>query len=169
MMPREQIASVPYAMIASTVPDGTVTAAKLADGAANANLKSGGHIVLSPDANKLVKLAVLRQDNTSNDYESNQVMLMGWGSITGNNTASLTENINFGITFSNTPIVIANFVGYHVIGGGYPPGWDNVYGVTANAQHPTTTGFKLTLYSTEGPFGSSYDWQYTWIAIGTLD
>jgi len=33
MTPREQIASVPYAMIASTVPDGSVTAAKIADGA----------------------------------------------------------------------------------------------------------------------------------------
>ena len=33
MTPREQIASVPYAMIASTVPDGSVTTAKIADGA----------------------------------------------------------------------------------------------------------------------------------------
>jgi len=33
MTPREQIASVPYAMIASTVPDGSITTEQIADGA----------------------------------------------------------------------------------------------------------------------------------------
>jgi len=33
MTPREQIASVPYAMIASSVPDGSITTVKIADGA----------------------------------------------------------------------------------------------------------------------------------------
>jgi len=49
MEPREQIASAPYAMIASTVPDGSITTGKLADGAVTqakaptlARAKSGG-------------------------------------------------------------------------------------------------------------------------------
>ena len=48
MTPREQIASVPYAMIASTVADGSVTTAKIADGSiTEAKLASGLSLIPS--------------------------------------------------------------------------------------------------------------------------
>ena len=47
MTPREQIASVPYAMIASTVADGSITTAKLADGAINGDKVLPGTLSLT--------------------------------------------------------------------------------------------------------------------------
>ncbi len=47
MTPREQIASVPYAMIASTVPDGAVTTEKIADEAVT-QAKLGADVSLEP-------------------------------------------------------------------------------------------------------------------------
>ena len=41
MRPREQVASVPYAMIASTVADGSITTVKIADGAVTTSKLSG--------------------------------------------------------------------------------------------------------------------------------
>jgi len=50
MTPREQIASVPYAMIASTVPDGSVTTEKLADAAVTGDkLNTDNGLVVSGD------------------------------------------------------------------------------------------------------------------------
>ena len=87
MEPREQIASVPYAMIASTMPDGSVTAGKIADGAVTSRkLKStyafkkltDGEVVASVGTTETVLSLTLvtetesvifafSQANTSND------------------------------------------------------------------------------------------------------
>jgi len=141
MSPREQIASVPYAMIASTVPDGaittgkiadeavtqaklgadvsleppdgSITTAKIADGAVtSAKLEhSGPHIPITPDENGLVKMAVMRQDHTTATYSNNQVILTGWTYIVGAGDNDRTVVPTFGVTFASPPIVITSGCG----------------------------------------------------------
>ncbi len=70
------------------------------------------HITLTPGTNKLVKISVLRQDNTTNTYSNSSVVLTGWGFFVGDGASSYTKTISFGITFSGSePIVLASLLG----------------------------------------------------------
>ena len=204
MTPREQIASVPYAMVASTVADGAITTAKIADEAVtqaklgsdvslesldgsiatakiadgavtSAKLEhSGPHIPITPDENGLVKMAVLRQDRTTDVYSNNQVVLTGWGAIQGDNTRRIGESITFGITFSTAPVVTVALVGRHTS----PPSAitdladsSRVLENSISIQSITTGGFEVTMDRPDSEdvllVGSYYG--YSWIAIGTLE
>ena len=150
MTPRVQLGSVPFAVQALTVPDGSVTTekiadeavteaklgadvsleppdgsittAKIADGAVtSAKLEhSGPHIPITPDENGLVKMAVMRQDGATNAYSNNQVILTGWRYIVGAGDNDRTVVPTFGVTFASPPIVITSGCGARNTADGNP-------------------------------------------------
>jgi hypothetical protein len=197
-----QLGTVPFAVQALTVPDGSVTTekiadeavtqaklgsdvslepadgsvttAKIADGAVtSAKLEhSGPHIPITPDENGLVKMAVLRQDDTTNTYLANQVILTGWGFIKGSGTGDyVVEDVTFGVTFSDIPIVVCSSSGWK--DGSDPISAGNFTQhekLLANAQMVTATGFKATVRDSSGAtIANSRRVGYHWIAIGTLE
>ncbi len=205
MTPREQIASVPYAMIASSVADGSITTEKIADEAVtqaklgtdvsleppngsittekiadeavtSAKLEhSGPHIPITPDENGLVKMAVLRQDRTTDVYSNNQVILTGWGFINGNGVNPiLSETVTFGVTFGTRPIVLIMTLGEAT---GDPAHVGDFTPIGAEAGMPlfragsiTTGQFTATVVKDDSTtLESNRRLGYAWIAIGTLE
>lgn len=166
MTPRQPLASVPFAL-RGDVADASITGAKLAPLAANDNLKSGGHIVLDPDPDRLVKLAALRQDNTTNNYLENQVILTGWGVKQGNNADQMEETVSFGVTFAEPPILVVNFAGRSTSSDFTTPksyDWVTQYGYNIS-----TSGFTWRSHKLNGTgHDTGYYFFYTWVAIGTL-
>ena len=136
-------------------------------------IANSDHLRLTPGANRLVKTAVLRQDNTTNVYKSNQVVLTGWGWIVANDTEEVSESVNFGLTFSEKPVVVANAMGYR---DDRDPGdigdvqyaWGKLNAVAGNIGN---SGFTVTINRNDGQSlgGSNRRLMYSWIAIGTLN
>lgn len=136
-------------------------------------IANSDHLRLTPGANRLVKTAVLRQDNTTNVYKSNQVVLTGWGWIVANDTEEVSESVNFGLTFSEKPVVVASAMGYR---DDRDPGdigdvqyaWGKLNAVAGNIGN---AGFIVTINRNDGQSlgGSNRRLMYSWIAIGTLN
>lgn len=200
MEPRVQLGSVPFAVQALTVPDesvttnkladgavtqaklgsdisleppdGSITTAKIADGAVtSAKLEHAGpHIPITPDENGLVKLAVMRQDDTTDSYKNNQVILTGYGYAAGTGAAYVDETVDMGVTFSDYPIVLVSFAGIQYNDGTSYPDTSTlqVFVTPFDIDHGT---FKVRVQqaspgNTIGPTDNVF---YTWIAIGTLE
>jgi hypothetical protein len=166
MSPRQPLTSVPFSL-RGDVADASITASKLAPSAANDNLKSGGHVVLDPDPGKLVKLAALRQDNTTDNYLDNQVILTGWGVKQGDSADQMEESVSFGVTFAEPPIVLVNFAGRSTSSDFTTPkssDWVSQY-----AYKISTSGFTWRSHKLNGVgHDTGYYFFYTWVAIGTL-
>lgn len=154
-----------------------VKSPQLAAGVANENLKSSGHIVLTPDASKLVKVTVLEQIDTANTYRNNAVILTGWGAKIGNNTAVLSETVTFGITFATLPIIVIGNTANRPSGGAPAALSDftNHSGyqcaeVISAAVGSFIAGLTVSADGGGGTrsFASSTYYGYTWIAIGSL-
>ena len=176
MEPRELLASVPYAFQAVEVPDGSITTEKIADGAVtSAKLEhSGPHIPITPDENGLVKMAVMRQDITTDTHSNNQVILTGWGFATGDGSnTGLSKQITFGVTFSAAPVVIVSNLGTKA--GSDPASIGELVTPSGNyhafyAYNIVTTGFLSRIDQEVGaPIGSGVRVGFSWIAIGTLE
>jgi hypothetical protein len=202
MTPRVQLGSVPFAVQALTVPDGSVTTPKIADAAVtqaklgedvslvplngsittekiadgavtSAKLEhSGPHIPITPDENGLVKMAVLRQDDTTNTHLPNQVVLTGWGFITVSADPTWTsEHVSFGTTFSSKPVILVSPLMREHYGqtpddiGDFP----NTHKMCAAAHAISTTGFDVYLWRSDSTLRDDGNYGYTWIAIGTLE
>lgn len=129
-----------------------------------------GNIVLTPEASKLVKIAALRQDITTDSYKNNSVILTGWGFIAGAAAPEVSGSVTFGITFLVAPIVVAVSAGYR--DDSNPTGVGD--GLAASAFQVsiggiTTTGFNVKIGTMDGiNIGASRRTLYTWIAIGAL-
>ena len=135
---------------------------------------STSHLTLTPGSNKLVKVAVLRQDDTTNAYKNNQVILTGWGYKVGNGTRDLEDAVSFGITFLDVPIVLVSGVLYST---SVPTSLsDLIFGnndrggiATAGPKSISTTGFTASMAAESTiTFATTEYYGYTWIAIGTL-
>lgn len=129
------------------------------------------HITITPGSSKLVKIAVLQQNDTTNAYVNSSVVLTGWGHITGNGTAVIAETVTFGITFAAAPIVISSALGYK--DSSDPTAIGQLARVTSNESYSTngditTTNFSIGLRNTTATFGATTRFGYTWIAIGSL-
>lgn len=135
------------------------------------------HIAIKGKGDSLVKIAVLTQNNTTNAYKNNSVILTGWGFILGNSGVAMSESITFGITFSEAPIVVIGGAGQR--GSSDPsaigdlnaqPGY-----VMAETYSITTTGFSAGLSrATTGAggaqsFSSTMRYGYNWIAVGAFN
>jgi len=139
---------------------------------ADAGISTIDHIVLTPAASKLVKLAVYRQDITTNAYKNNTVILTGWGFILGDNAANpLLKQITFGITFSVLPIIVGNYAGFK--NNSDPADVGELIGVpdlnTWGFYNHATDGVRFAIHRTAGAWPNTYRVGYTWIAIGVLN
>lgn len=142
---------------------------RLADGEVFAGTTQ--HLKLFAGTNKLVKTSLLRQDDTTNTYQSgNSVILTGWGHMEPNASQG-TETITFGVTFARRPIVVATWGGDATGDATYGAGGNNVKGLaTCKAEAITTTGFDIRIRTTDGTaWGATDSVFYQWIAIGELD
>lgn len=131
---------------------------------------SAEHLRLVAGTNKLVKTTVLRQDNTTNTYQSgNTVILTGWGFIRSlNGTTYLTKTVTFGVTFAAAPIVLITQNSLYV----------NASDATAITQFTsqntqptglkgiTTTNFVAGIQDAAGSTNNQFG--FMWMAIGEI-
>lgn len=162
-------------------------AAKNAAGSVNANIakidasdnlqigEEGvvGHTVINAGTSKLVKIKALRQDNTTDSYQANTVILCGWGFITGTGAARyINKTITFGVTFAAPPIMMCSITGYK--SGADPSSLADVDGslagdVYASAQKPSATSFTGQCAMTDSVnITNGVRIIFTWAAIGVL-
>lgn len=135
------------------------------------NASGANHIALSAGTSKLVKLTVLRQDDTTNTYQvGNSVMLTGWGVMTPGVAAQANETVTFGVTFTQRPIVVITAGGDAVAATTYGSGGDNIKdGIVFKAHTITTTNFVAKFISRDASnFGAGNTVFYQWIAIGEI-
>lgn len=136
--------------------------------------KSDGHVVVTPDADKFFKFQTLRQDDTSNTYVSNQVVVSGWGWVAGDGVnPNEEESVSFGVTFATRPIVVVVSSGANTSSNpthqGDTTGTTTGRRLNAQAREVTTTGFNVLIQETEeSVITSGTRCIYQWIAIGTL-
>jgi len=123
------------------------------------------HIVLTPGTSKLVKVAVLRQDNTTNAYENNSVVLTGRKPITLlSGTPYGTATVTFGITFSTAPIVVVTMSPLTSV---YANADENAFIYVTGT--PATGSFGVRAVARTGNVGADRVAQFDWIAIGQLN
>jgi len=134
-----------------------------------------GHTIINAGTSKLVKIKVLRQDDTTNSYEENTVLLSGWGFKVGDGALSYyTESVTFGITFSQEPIPLISSAGFYEAGS--PPTSLGDFNSThktsglwaASTEDVTTTGFTAAYRIYTAIPSNQYN-AYTWLAIGELN
>ena len=125
------------------------------------------HVTLTPGTSKLVKMTVLRQDDTTNTYAANSVMLFGWGQIAGSAAAAISETVTFGNAFSAAPVVLVSALSYS------SSTVDSIDDFTAEevyiaqASDITTTNFKAYLFKDSSlNFTAGRNYGYSWVAIG---
>lgn len=127
------------------------------------------HLVVRGKGNGLTKISVLRQDDTTNSYKHNSVILTGWGVLDPGNNNSGTETVTFGITFAQRPIVLATAGGDSAATATYGAGGANVKIFLLEAYSITTTNFVVNATTRDGTSwtaGNKVFWQ--WLAIGEL-
>lgn len=155
--------------------DGTNYAEVQHDGTDAKISTNTGHIVLTPGTSKLVKISVLRQDDTTNTYKNNSIILGGWGyCLQSSGTSNVTsKTVTFGITFAAAPIVVASPVGIkyttaptaigdlstQVVGDSLIVGF--------SADSVTTTTFRMS-GKANGNAGVDTYRGFSWIAMGEL-
>jgi len=172
------IAVVTVSNGASSITNGNITDSRQQTGPNNVladKLRSTNtnHLQLIAGTSKLVKTTVLRQDDTTNTYQSgNSVILTGWGTMSPGASSHISETLTFGVTFSQRPIVIATYGGD--VAGGSPSTYGSATSATARklayirAYEVTTTGFKLHLNCDATTWTAGDIAFYQWIAIGEI-
>lgn len=140
------------------------------DGTDSKLTSSSGHIVLTPASSKLVKVTVLRQDDTSNSYVNGNVILTGWGYVNNATGDRINESVTFGITFSSAPIVVVGALGKTTSSVTAITSFDNVNNLSRfiGAHNVSTTGFTVNFEatSTDNMNAASTKFGYSWIAVG---
>jgi len=148
----------------------TIDSIKLKDGN-TITTTATDHITITPGTSKLVKTAVLRQDNTTDSYKNDQVILTGWGMLNGDAVPNISETVSFGVTFTSVPIVLISSAGA-ATDASSPDTLDDFTTAATQVGWSTisigTTSFTARGDRYSGNFSLSYQWAYTWIAIGTL-
>lgn len=135
---------------------------------------SNDHTVINAGTSKLVKIKVLRQDDTSNSYEENTVILSGWGYMQGDGVAvTYGETVTFGITFSQAPVLVLGYPGYKLTTAPTSiadftnqhagAGFHNV-----GSQAITTTQFTAVFGLYAAAPATQYN-GYSWLAVGELN
>lgn len=141
----------------------------------NLTNSTANHIVITPGTNKLVKVAVLRKDITSDSYVNNSVILTGWSYITtAGGDKRESGSVSFGITFSSAPIVIASMAGLKASDPAAITELGEVAGAIGDvtfSMHSygvSTTGFSVQFVRETANMTNGWRLGYSWIAVGVL-
>lgn len=130
--------------------------------------KVDGHVVMTPDASKLVKLSVTRKEKGGTmGYLNNNVIVTGWTSIEGDGDTKITQAVTFGITFSNIPIVIVTTHGNLPSSPATLDLWVNSDDASGQAVSISTTGFTAVITRGSNMTSGNF-WGLSYIAIGQL-
>lgn len=139
----------------------------------NHQTASGGGL-LDPKAMADAVKLVNRQDNTTNNVVTNQLLQVGWGWVDGDGLTRLgTEAVTFPVAYESPPVVIVQAVGALT---GSPDSIDDFTvssGIFSAAVSITSTGFtaRVSRVSSDGAdpgvLASGSQYSYAWIAIGT--
>lgn len=151
-----------------------------------------GHFTITPGTGKLVKVALLRQNQAasavlgsegaiSNTFHNNAIILTGWGYATNAviaGTFAFSRSISFGLTFTTTPVIVTNALGWTNSGvsggdnglGSFGNGLDADKSFFTNAVSCSATGFIMTgvKHNVVSFLGGNSWWGFSWIAIGQL-
>lgn len=129
------------------------------------------NLAIKAKGNGLVKLTMLRQDDTTDTTSDNQVILTGWGYKTGVSADNMTEAVTFGKTFASAPIVFCNALGTKSASnpaniGELTGGNRKVY---VQPTSVTTSGFIVYFLDVgSATLDTNSRYGYSWVAIGTL-
>jgi hypothetical protein len=173
LSPRELIRSVPIAGMALTVPDGAIGAAQIADGAVGASHIADEAIGASQIADSAItEVNVLRRDDSVSN-QADRVIVAGWGYMPGNGEASMNESVNFGITFTESPVVVVSFIGSTATRpaniGVFSGDWINNKIAMVAPMNITSANFSAHFSRNTSSFYTDHYYGYSWIAIGTVD
>ncbi len=109
---------------------------------------------------------------TTSSGQTNQYLLKGWNYINGNGTGSPTKAVNYGITFSDIPIVVAGRAGG--FSSATPPATlsacsNPLYyiGGFLNVGNVNASGFNSLMYFNGTVIAATDYLCFTWIAVGT--
>lgn len=116
-----------------------------------------------------------RQDNVTNSVLSNQRIQSGWGYIVGSGTVKAEEAVIFPVAFDSVPILIVSVVqAAKATANGAPTGpgdtnLDNTNLMAASFTDLTASGFTVQVFRVNSAqtLNASYNYIYTWIAIGS--
>ena len=131
---------------------------------------SSGHVVLTPGSNSVVKYGALRQDDTTNAYETSVITFYGWGFIQGVSSSTVNEGVTIGITCDDRVVPIVSGLGYK--DGSDPTHIADSSGFNGSefcvAYQPSTSGFTVYFIHKEagGNLNAAYRYLYSWIALG---
>lgn len=138
-------------------------------GASGITAPSTDHIVLTPGTSKLVKTAVLRQDDTTNAYKNNTVILTGFGVITQDGTATSVETVTMGVTFAAVPVILLASLGMNFATATVPQTGSRGKNSIGQVDQLATSSFRAAVYSVDGTSATLNQYtHYSWIAIGEL-
>lgn len=95
--------------------------------------------------------------------------IAGWAGATATASNAISINVTFGVTFTEPPIATAVYGGDRSSGAINWPAGVSVKRAYVAAHTVTTTGFVVTIYSSDGSNWSTANSVYTqWTAIGTV-
>jgi hypothetical protein len=136
---------------------------------------STSHIILTAGTSKLVKITVLRQDNTTDAYTNNSVILTGWGFVQGDGSNKRKKKaVTLGVTLSERPIAIVGLLGYkasdpsHIGDMGSIPDAIGDHGINANIYACAATAISIEIVDADAVIASGTRIGYSWLAIGAL-
>jgi len=158
-------------------PSTTAESAKVNDNFTNLKNRtdiaptSADHITLTAGTSKLVRTTVLRQDDTTDTYATEQVILTGWGWQLGDSSEEMNETVTFGITFATPPVVTVSGAGMKTSSD--PTTIDDLNTLASQINITTediaTTGFEVHIRSIDASnLLNTRRYGYCWTAIGTL-
>jgi len=116
-----------------------------------------------------------RQDNTTNNTDTNDRIQMGWGFITSDGSANdMTESISFASAYGAAPIVFLTTLGVRT--GSDPADITELTGSESrshivHAEDVTANGFTVRMQApdaADGNFTNTVRYGYAWLAIGAM-
>lgn len=147
-----------------------ITLANAATGNAPQISATGGDTNISLDlrgkGEGVTKGGIRYQSNTTNSNQNGVWIQSGWGFFVGDGDTSATESVTFPTAFTTVLSVVATGIGYKDSSDPSGIGDFGDYGVYANVNSVSTTGFNVALNIPSGSIGATRRVGYSWIAIG---
>ena len=108
----------------------------------------------------------LQLDTTNSTVST--ITQIGIGMIAGAATTAISKAVVFPVAFASTPVVHVEHIGVRLTGAFNPAGLtDQTIRNDGRGSAPSTTGLTVTIHRTdELALSASYDYYYSWIAIG---